>query len=598
MNGAIHNQQEFPWGSSLQFHEHAMTVSDPGAVASPKRRVPPLLIAFLLSLVLSLAIVSPYFVRGTASGHDFEFHVASWQDVALQWKEGTCYPRWTALTNHGFGEPRFIFYPPVSWIIGAALVRILPGPSAVVFFVILVETLAGVSAFLFLRRLVGERAALFGTVCYAANPNFLLITYIRSDFAEQLACALYPLLLLGALRVSNLLEDKASYSRKLIAFALPFTAIWLSNAPAAVIATYSSAFIFAWAAFTSRSWRVAVRGACGMALGFGLAGFYLVPAIYEQRWVNISQALSSGLLPSQNFLFTQLNDVDHNWFNLIATASALGMMILCGVAALGTGCFGSSTKGRTGKYVVARVLLVLAAFASFLMVHFSRPLWDILPKLRFVQFPWRWMSIVGLLSACFLALAADRKRFAMWVLAFLLLTVPLAALFLQNGWWDPDEMPTLEAMVTDGTGFEGTDEYDPLGDDHQDLPAKAPLAKVLLEDDSGSAPKEPGKIRVLEWTTERKRLAVNIPLESRIALRVLNYPAWRVEVNGKRIEPERADDVNEMIVPVPSGESTVNIRFTRTWDRTAGIILSLLSLLPLAISWVASRRTVQESSHA
>jgi uncharacterized membrane protein len=574
-----------------------MTVSDSDAVAGPKRRVPPLLFACLLSLLVSLAIVSPYFVRGTASGHDFEFHVASWHDVAFQWREGTLYPRWTALTNHGFGEPRFIFYPPLSWIVGAALVRTIPGPWAVILFVILVETLAGISAFLLLRRLVGERAALFGAVCYAANPNFLLITYIRSDFAEQLACALYPLLFLGALRLSDLLEDRASYSRKLIAFALPFTAIWLSNAPAAVIATYSSALIFAWSAFASRSWRVAVRGACGMALGLGLAGFYLVPAIYEQRWVNIAQALSSGLLPSQNFLFTQINDVDHNWFNLIATTAALGMMILCALAALGSGCFSSSNKERTGKYAVARVLLVLAAFSSFLMVHFSAPLWNILPKLRFVQFPWRWISVVGLLSACFLALAAERKRFAMWVLAFLLLTAPLAALFLQNGWWDPDEMPTLEAMVTDGTGFDGTDEYDPLGDDHQDLPAKAPLAQVL-PDDSGSAPKDTGKIQVIEWTTEEKRLAVNMPLKSRIVLRVLNYPAWRVEVNGNKIEPQRADDVNEMIVPVPSGESTVSIRFMRTWDRTTGIILSLLSVLLLAILWFASRGTAQESSHA
>ena len=574
-----------------------MTVSDPGAVASPKRRVPPLLIAFLLSLLVSLAIVSPYFVRGTASGHDFEFHVASWQDAAFQWKEGTFYPRWTALTNHGFGEPRFIFYPPLSWIIGAALLRIVPGPWAVVLFVILTETLAGISAFLLLRRMVGERAALFGALCYAANPNFLLITYIRSDFAEQLACALYPLLFLGALRVSNLLEDKASCSRKLTAFALPFAAIWLSNAPAAVIATYSAALIFAWVAFSSRSWRVAVRGACELALGFGLTGFYLVPAIYEQRWVNISQALSSGLLPSENFLFTMLKDVDHNWFNLIATTSALGMMILCALAALGSGCFASSSSGRTGKYAVPRVLLVLAAFASFLMVRFSSPLWNILPKLRFVQFPWRWMSVVGLLSACFLALAADRKRFAMWVSAFLLLIIPLSVLFLRNGWWDPDEMPTLEAMAADGTGFDGTDEYDPLGDDHQDLPAKAPLAQIL-PDDSGSAPKEPGKIQVLEWTTERKRLEVNMPQESRIALRLLNYPAWRVEVNGKSIQPERAEGVNEMIVPVPSGESLLQVRFIRTWDRTAGVAISLLSLLLFAFLWFTGSRATHKSPHA
>jgi hypothetical protein len=568
-----------------------MTVSDPRSVAISKRRLPPLVIACLLSLLVSLAIVSPYFVRGTASGHDFEFHVASWQDVAFQWKEGTLYPRWTALTNHGFGEPRFIFYPPLSWLLGAALVRVLPGAWAVILFVVLTQTIAGLSAFVLIRRLVGEGAALFGALCYAANPNFLLMSYIRSDFAEQLACAFFPLLLLGALRVGNLFEDGASRSRKLVAFAVPFAAIWLSNAPAAVIATYTSALLFAWAAFTSRSWRVAARGAAGMVLGFGLAGFYLVPAIYEQRWVNISQALSSGLLPSQNFLFTEIGDVEHNWFNCIASTCALGVILLCALAALGSGCFGSSSRARLGKCDVSRVFLMLAAAGSMLMMRFTAPLWNVLPKLRFVQFPWRWMSMVALLCACFLALAAERKRFAIWILTVLILTAPLAALFLDNGWWDPDEMPTLEAMVSDGTGFDGTDEYDPLGDDHQDLPVKAPLAQLLPED--SVAPKETAKIQVLEWTTEEKRIAVNLPKESRIALRVLNYPAWRVEVNGEKLDPQRADNFNEMVVPVPSGESLVTVRFTRTWDRSVGILISLLSLLLLASSWLLGR-TVAE----
>jgi hypothetical protein len=563
-----------------------MTVPKRSLVALPKRTVPPLLLAALLSLLVSLAIVAPYFVLGTASGHDFEFHMASWQDVAWQWREGTLYPRWTALTNHGFGEPRYIFYPPLSWLAGAALVRFFPGAWAVVLFVVLTQTFAGISAFVLLKRLAEERAALFGALAYAANPNFLLITYIRSDFAEQLACAFFPLLLLGAFRASGLLEDQAPRAQKLVAFALPFAAIWLSNAPAAVIATYSSALIFAWAALALGSWRIAVYGASGMALGFGLAGYYLVPAIYEQRWVNISQALSSGLLPTENFLFTQINDVEHNWFNWIASTTAIGLIVLCGLAALGSGCFPSSNKGRSGKYAIARVFLVLATAASFLMLRFSAPLWNILPKLRFIQFPWRWMSIVALLCACFLALAAEKKRFVMWIFAFLLLTVPLAALFLRNSWWDPDEMPTLEAMVSDGAGFDGTDEYDPLGDDHLELPVKAPLVQVL-ENDSRAAPKESDQIRVVEWTTERKRLEVNVPEESRIALRVLNYPAWRVEVNGRRIDPQRAQEVNEMVVTVPRGKSVVQVRFSRTWDRTAGFLISMFSLLLLAVFWLA-----------
>jgi len=47
-------------------------------------------------------------------------------EVVKHWREGVLYPHWDSSANYGAGEPRFIFYPPVSWLLGALLGVLLP----------------------------------------------------------------------------------------------------------------------------------------------------------------------------------------------------------------------------------------------------------------------------------------------------------------------------------------------------------------------------------------------------------------------------------------------------------------------------------------
>jgi hypothetical protein len=569
--------------AQLQWHDHGMTSSaEPSNKIDAAAGIRGWLLALVVSLGTALLVIAPFFWMGNASGHDFGFHASSWLDVAGQWKEGILFPRWAEGANHGFGEPRFIFYPPLSWMLGAALGFVASWKVVPEVFIVVTQTMAGLCSFALARRFLPVRAALVGAACYAANPYALVIVYMRSDFAELLACAVMPLVVLTALQLCGLVENRLrSAPRAMAFFAVAFAVVWLCNAPAGVMATYSVALLFAWASLAEESGQPLRRGAGGLALGFALAGFYLLPAAYEQRWVNIEQALSSGLLPSQNFLYTPIDDPEHNMFNWIASSVAILMVTMTGIAGIAARRGTAREEERRETRNLWRALLLLSAAATILMIRPSAVLWEHLPKLRFVQFPWRWMAILAVPYAYFLAAAVARRRmWWSWIMLALVVTCGTATFLVRSAWWNSDDIPWIREAIANDRGFEGTDEYDPVSDDHSNLPEKAPRAQILpAEGSKESAPR--AEIRIERWTAEEKKLRTISGEPLRVGLRLLDYPAWRVELNGKAMTPQRGETNGQIILPLSPGEQRITVKFVRTPDRKLGIAISVLAVLTL-----------------
>src|SRR5205807_7874247 len=102
---------------------------------------------FLTIAAAAFAVEIPFLFLGTPSGHDVEFHLHSWLEVLAQLKQGIVYPHWAALAHFGYGEPRFIFYPPASWSIGALLSAVFAWTLVPSIYTWMVLVAAGASMF-------------------------------------------------------------------------------------------------------------------------------------------------------------------------------------------------------------------------------------------------------------------------------------------------------------------------------------------------------------------------------------------------------------------------------------------------------------------
>ena len=507
----------------------------------------------------------PFFFFGTPSGHDVEFHLYSWLEVLAQWKHGILYPRWAALAHFAYGEPRFVFYPPASWTLGGTISGIFPWTIASPVYIWIVLVLAGISMFLLARPRLNQRDAIFAAVLYAVNPYHLIIVYWRSAFAELLASCLVPLLVL--------LVWKAVKGDGRVVMPLGFllAAAWLTNAPAAVMIHYSLALLILFFAWQNRSPKLLLITAGAVALGACLSAFYLLPAIYEQKWIEIANAVSAGSRPSDNFLFIHTTDADHDAFNrIVSWLAVLELVVILAAASAGK-------LWRDGTHELWKALSLWALACSVLMLPMSAFFWKALPKLQYMQFPWRWLLCLSMIFTVFVSVGLRRwwQRGVVCVLSLVVIVV--AWRYVQAPWWDTAaDLREMQDNMATSVGYEGTDEYTPLGADPSAVDKDA--REVTVTGPARAA------IDVLRWDAESKVFTAEMSASDQVALRVFRYSAWRASVNGREVETTARGGTGQMLIPVGVGMNRVEIQFARTWDRTVGGWISLLSAVGI-ISW-------------
>ena len=553
----------------------------------------------------AFVIVLPLIVRGNSFGHDFDFHLLSWMETARQWHEGVLYPHWLPSANYGAGEPRFIFYPPASWMLGA-LIGILTNWAATPIIYIFVSLFfSGVSLYYLARDWMPRDAATLAACVYAVNPYAIFSGYERSAYGELLAGAWMPLILLFALRRRS----------SIVPLALTVAATWLTNAPAAVMACYTLAAVSVAIAMAERRAWPLVRATIGGLLGLGLASFYLIPAAYERRWVQIARAIGPGMRVEDSFLFARGGEAFH--VAVLRSASIVSVVLLAAtMTALAIVWRRSrdSVEPTIRRVLAGSSLITVAVF--FLLLRWSEPIWRIAPEMKFLQFPWRWLLLQSVVMAVLTGLAMKtlsagtphrqilRRRLVVLACAALMAGAAVSAFYQSED--DDDTLAGQISAFSSGVGVEGTDEYTPQNADNSAIQGHLPPLRLLSSPQSdvvdSSSESNPnylsdgsglnGKITVDLWQSEHKVIRVATEMPGFAVLRLMDYPGWRVLLNAslQTARPQREDGL--MVMPLPSGTSRIEVSWQETQDEIWGRMTTLVSLFLLVpIAWIEQRRT-------
>jgi hypothetical protein len=540
----------------------------------PRYRLP-----YIILPIAALIAILPLIIRGCSCGHDFDFHIVNWFEVARDFTHGNLHPQWASTPAWNAGEPRFVFYPPISWTTGALLGLFMPWTWTPIAYIWIALTAAGLALFHAARHFAPRNAALIAATIYIVNPYTLYTAYERAAYAELLAAAWIPLLLLAILR------DRITVT----GIAIPVTLLWLTNAPAAVMSCYALALLTAIRFVRSRSeerTRIALNTVAGTALGLGLASFYLIPAAYERRYVQIAFAILPGISPRENFLFHHTSDPDHD--GVLRTASIVAvLLILLTAIALLLLQRRQTTDSATAPRNLKLPLSILALVIAFMLTPLSSPLWMHLPELRFLQFPWRLLAILAPVFALALAQALSR-----WTLrpvpaiaaliATLALALPADHAFRQRCYPEDTVAERLAVFRSSNPGTDPTDEYTPKGADNDALATANPgywTASTATE--PPPVPSTPASAPA--------RLDLTSPTPSNLILNLRNYPAWRVTRNNVIVNERLHRPDGLIAIPLPAGASHIEITHITLPDQQLGYLLSALSTLALGALWLRKR---------
>ena len=535
-------------------------------------------ILFLILSVIIGAIVSiGIFTNKGFSFHD-ETQIAYLSEYVKVINLGQFPPRWAPDMQFTYGSPYLEFNYQLPYYVGYIFHRI--GFSLLDSYKLILASsfiIGSLGMYLLASLFVSPVIAFCASTLFTLTPYRAVDVFVRGTIGEAYGIALFPWVIWSIF----LLRRKPSLNNILLV-GLSTSALLLSHQPAAVLGLPLIALIFLISELMAKNYKFLGRLFVGFVFAGLLSAFYFFPALLEQIFI---KPLSPFNFYDHFPFIKQL--IYSKWgYGVSIEGPYDGMSFQLGFANIAILLFGLialfiKPKNKTfNSRIYIFSTLTASVIALYLMNIRSSWFWYIFPFTNLIQFPWRILSVMAILtSLMFVFVASSLPQKFQKIFALLIVATAVINCF---GYFHPgtiiehNDNYYLRRYLPNQVLYPGekvSADYLNFTEESIPLPANAvrpkdvPLAKITSVTGLSTA-------EVVDSDPFHTILQISNSSDDRYTVHNFYYPGWQVVADGKIISLF-LDKNGAFTFYLSKGTHSVTVEYLNTPIRYISNLISL-----------------------
>jgi len=561
--------------------------------------------SILVILVIVLASSWSLFSKDFFIFHDFT-QGARIVEMTQAIQDGHLPPIWSSNLGYGYGMPLFEFYAPLPYYLGSLSYMLgisLIGSVKLLMFISTLFTAIG--AYLLGKKLFGNTGGLLVSAALTMAPYRAVNLFVRGAISEAWGIMALPFILLGIIKtIKNEKNGWLLLTVSILVLLLSHNLTALVFLPLSVV--FGAGYLFLEASNNKKVKRqfllIVLKLASFYALAVLLSSYYTIPALLEKDFTRLESTILAEYFDYRLHFVGLKQFLQQNWGYGGSTYGPedgisfyLGLGQILGLFLSGyllvkklIKNFVNKVKPSFDKNNLFYLLLVfLFSVSLFMTTNKSLLIWEYIPTLSFLQFPWRYLSATAIFLSLVvgsLTLLFPVKPFKYGYSAILIFILVV----MNAGYFRPQEFTSNldDHYYSDVNKLRyqmsnTLPDYIPIQIKEKTIEPVSLEGDVLfcqvLDDCTGN-------FSVITNKVHKKVIKTGFTTNRDVIFTVSDFPGWTTKIDSKIVETLRSDQGFIKVI-VPAGEHVVEVKLENTDIRRIANLLSSFGLLILSTTF-------------